>query len=137
MKQILLSLAAIICMPLCAWCAAALPPAHETPQTNTTVQEDPRAWDFGSARAGEVLEHEFVLTNNSGQDLVIKDTTTSCGCTASGIKKKHLKPGESTTVSVKFDTKGYSGDSKQFVYVNTDNIDEPVIRFTVRAHISK
>ena len=104
----------------------------QDPQANASVQ-DPHVWDFGAVKAGAVLEHAFVLTNDSAKDLVIKDTTTSCGCTVSEIKKKQLKPGESTTISIKLDTKGYTGDVQQFVYVNTDSMDKPIIRFTVKA----
>jgi hypothetical protein len=123
MKRLLFALVLAVCMPLSAWSAAGVP------------AQDPRTWDFGAVKAGSVAEHTFVLTNDSANDLKIKDTTTSCGCTVSEIKKKQLKPGESTTISIKFDTKGYSGAVKQFVYVNTDSLDNPVIRFSVKANV--
>ncbi|MBP6920240.1 MAG: DUF1573 domain-containing protein [Candidatus Omnitrophica bacterium] len=134
MKAWVLSLAMIVYLPVGAWCAASAPPDSQAPHAVEAVT-DPFSWDFGSAKAGDVLEHEFVLVNKGTKDLAVKDTTTSCGCTVSAIGKKHLKPGESAALSVRFDTKGYSGDTKQFVYVNTDDLDEPVIRFTVRARI--
>jgi len=121
----------IVCTPLCAWSAAAAP-VQET-LANASAQ-DPNMWDFGSAKTGAVLEHTFVLVNDSALDLKIKDTTTSCGCTVSEIKKKQLKPGESTTISIKLDTKGYLGPVKQFVYVNTDSLEKPIIRFSVKAN---
>jgi len=46
-------------------------------------------------------------------------------------------PGESTPVEIKFNSKGYSGDIQQFTYVNTDDIDNPVIRFIIKAHVVK
>jgi len=86
-------------------------------------------------KEGAVATHDFVLQNNSAKTLNIKDVTTSCGCTVSKISKKVLTPGESAAVAVKFDTKSYKGDVKQFVYVNTDSVEEPIVRFTIQANV--
>jgi len=133
MKKGLFLLLLVMCMPVCAWSAAVVP--AQATQANASVR-DPLEWDFGIVKAGVVLEHVFVLTNDSARDLVIKDTTTSCGCTVSEIKKKRLMPGESTELLVKFEKKGYNGATHQFVYVNTDNVDKPIVRFTVKASVS-
>jgi hypothetical protein len=140
MKKMMLAATLLLCFSICACCSAGVtnqarqkndPP--EAKPTESAAQPD--MWDFGAVSAGSVLKHEFVIVNTAAKDLVIKDTTTSCGCTVSEIKKKRLLPGESTTVSIKLDTKGYTGDVQQFVYVNTDSIDKPIIRFTVKAKV--
>jgi len=100
-------------------------------------KSDPYAWDFGKVKEGEVLKHEFVLKNDSEKTLNIKEVHTSCGCTASEVKKKKLQPGESTIVEVKFNTKAYSGVVQQFIYVNTDSLDKPIIKFIIKADIEK
>lgn len=134
--KVFILFAMVLCIRTLAWCAASVPPSPGAERAAEAVT-DPYVWDFGTAKAGDVLEHQFMFTNSFGKDMRIKETTTSCGCTVSEIKKKDLKPGESTVLSVRFNTKGYSGDTRQFVYVNTDNADEPVIRFTIRGNISK
>lgn len=106
----------------------------ETKQEEIT---DPNAWDFGQVKEGEVYKHVFIFKNEGAKLLNIKDITTSCGCTASEIKKKELLPGESTEVEVKFNSKGYSSPIQQFVYVNTDDVDNPVIRFIIKANVVK
>lgn len=98
---------------------------------------DPYTWDFGKIKQAEVASHSFTLKNESSKTLNIKAVNTSCGCTASEVKKKILLPLESTEVEVKFNSKGYSGAVQQFVYVNTDNIDKPVIRFIIKADVTK
>ncbi|MFA5276748.1 MAG: DUF1573 domain-containing protein [Candidatus Omnitrophota bacterium] len=98
---------------------------------------DPNLWDFGTVKAGEVLKHEFSLKNDSAKTLNINNVSTSCGCTASLAKKKSLLPGESTTIEVKFNSKGYSGEVKQHIYVNTDNVDKALIVFIIRANVVK
>jgi hypothetical protein len=95
-------------------------------------------WDFGRVRQGEVLKHDFVLKNETGNALEIAGIHTSCGCTASQAGKKILAPSESTTVSVTFNTKGYQGEVQQFIYVNTDQPDTAdIIKYTVTAYVVK
>lgn len=98
---------------------------------------DPYSWDFGKSQEGEVLKHIFVLKNESPPTLNIKGTNTSCGCTVSEVKKKVLLPGEETSVDVQFDTRGYSGPVRQYIYVYTDNPENPVLRLMIKAKIIK
>ena len=104
-------------------------------QQAAAIEEN--AWDFGKVQESQILTHNFVLKNNGQNVLNIKEVTTSCGCTVSVVKKKQLEPGEETTIEVKFKAKGYNGATKQFVYVHTDDPDKPVIRFSIRANVSK
>lgn len=98
---------------------------------------DPNAWDFGRAKQGQVLKHDFVFKNETKNVLNITGLNSSCGCTASQSEKKSLKPGESTLINVTFNSHEYLGDVKQFIYVNTDNADLAVVRFTIKAEIAK
>lgn len=100
-------------------------------------QLDPYTWDFRKLKHGEVAAHSFSLKNNSNKPLKITAVNTSCGCTVSEVKKKLLLPGESTPVEIKFNSKGYSGNVQQFTYVVTDDIDNPVIRFIIKAYVIK
>ena len=98
---------------------------------------DPDEWDFGQVKEGKVLEHTFTLKNESPETLTINRVNTSCGCTASAVKKKVVLAGESTAIEVEFKSKGYSGPTQQYVYVHTDNLDKPIIKFTIKANIVK
>jgi len=125
----------------------------EKKESREKETSDSYTWDFGRVKEGEVLRHNFRLKNDSGKTMNIKDVTTSCGCTASEVKKKKLLPGESTLIEVKFNSKGYSGLVQQYVYVHTDNldtstplsingernqtIDKPIIRFIIKADVIK
>ena len=95
------------------------------------------SWDFGRVKEGEVLKHDFRLKNESKKILNITDVHTSCGCTSSKIKKKTLLLGEETLIEVQFDSKGYSGPVEQYIYVHTDNLDNPIIRFIIKANVVK
>jgi len=101
------------------------------------VEVDPYTWDFGEIKQGQILEHEFILKNESSVVLNLRDAVSSCGCTVFALNKKVLQPQESTSIRVKFDSKGYLGPIQQFVYLNTDSIDNPVIRFIIKARVIK
>jgi len=98
---------------------------------------DPYQWDFGKAKQGEVLKHDFLFTNGTKSVLNITSVNTSCGCMASQSEKKSLKPGESTVINVSFNSRGYLGEVKQFVYVHTDNADLEVVKFTIKSEVTK
>lgn len=101
------------------------------------IPHDPYTWDFGQVKAGSILEHSFILKNETQDVLTITGTNTSCGCTVSKIEKKTLSPGENTLVAVQFNTKGYSGTVQQYIYVNTDSLDNSVLRFIIKADVVK
>jgi hypothetical protein len=98
---------------------------------------DPYTWDFGQVKKGTVLKHDFTLKNESDKVLNILSVNTSCGCTVSKVQKKKLLPQEQTLIEVKFNTKGYSGPVQQYVYVNTDSLDNPVIKYIIKAELVK
>lgn len=98
---------------------------------------DPNAWDFGKLKQGEVAIHKFILKNESSRTLNITGVNTSCGCALAEVKKKTLTPREAVEVEVRFNSQGYAGPVQQFAYVNTDDVDKPVIRFIIKANVIK
>lgn len=113
-------------------------------QTNlSTIPELPNLpqrqdiWDFGQMKEGLILKHDFLIKNESQKALNITGTNTSCGCTVSKVEKNTLSPGEATLIEVKFNSLGYSGPVEQYVYVNTDDAGNPVLKFTVKAQVIK
>ncbi|MDD5097256.1 MAG: DUF1573 domain-containing protein [Candidatus Omnitrophica bacterium] len=111
--------------------------AGSVPVAQESVQINPRSWDFGKAKAGEILEHTFVYKNESKTVVELISASTSCGCTVSAIKKKTLLPGDSSDIAVTFNSKNYSGEVKQFIYLNTTNPAESVVRFDIKAIVEK
>jgi hypothetical protein len=104
---------------------------------NKKVLEDTKFWDFGEIKEGLILNHTFIFKNESKGTLTIKGVDTSCGCAISKVTKKILLTGESTSIEVSFDTKGYSGPVQQYIYLNTDDLDNPIIRYIIKADLIK
>ncbi len=114
--------------------------AQNAPINSPATREDPksadsRVWDFGSIQKNEVVRHDFEIKNDLTRALNIKGVSTSCGCTASSAGKNVLAPGESTQIKVEFNSKGYKGEAQQFVYVNTDDPDNSVLKFSIKAFV--
>jgi hypothetical protein len=65
--------------------------------------------DFGRLISGEQVTYAFKFKNTGKSLLLISDVSTSCGCTISAFPKQPVKPGESATVDVSFDSAGRHG----------------------------
>ncbi len=49
--------------------------------------------DIGSVRAGEVIKYDARLRNVGTEPLVVKEISTSCGCTSAEYDKQPIAPG--------------------------------------------
>lgn len=74
-------------------------------------------WNFPKTKAGEKIVYSFKFRNEGKSDLIIHKTKASCGCTASEPEKSVLKPGESSSINIVFDTKNMSGSQRKSVFV--------------------
>lgn len=70
-----------------SWAASGAPAPDET-------------FDFGRGPLGSHLRHQFYLANRSGTDLVIRQISTSCGCTKILSFPKRIKAGETGIIDV-------------------------------------
>lgn len=79
------------------------------------------AWDFSKVKQGEVVSHEFVFANEGDATLDIQKVSTSCGCTAALVSADKVAPGKEGRISVKFDTRGYGGQVRKIIYVDSND----------------
>ena len=91
--------------------------------------------DFGNINQGDIVNHSFLISNNGGDLLKILDVRASCGCTAASPDKKELKPGESTNISVTFNSKGRKGPQTKIVTVTTNDPEKPSISLSIKCNI--
>ncbi len=76
---------------------------------------------WGEITEGDIVGTEFKFTNTGKKNLEILKTKTSCGCTASNPSKSILKPGESATINVSFNSKNREGEETKTVTVITND----------------
>ncbi|MEW6075091.1 MAG: DUF1573 domain-containing protein [Candidatus Omnitrophota bacterium] len=105
-------------------------------QATAGIALDPFFWDFGKVKKGNTVTHTFILKNNTPKNLSIKALNSSCGCAVTKIGDKNILPGESTPLEVAFDSRDYSGVVQQYIYVHTDDLDNPILRFIIKADVS-
>lgn len=91
--------------------------------------------DFGDINQGDIVTHTFVISNSGGDILKISNVKASCGCTAAKPEKDELKPGESTNISVTFNSKGRKGPQSKTVTVTTNDIEKPNTTLTIKCNV--
>ena len=96
---------------------------------------DQESWDFGKVKQGQTLKHEFIFKNAGEAVLNIKSVETSCGCAAALVSKKQLEPGQEGRVKVSFSTAGYGGKVYKFIYLDSDDPNQPRVQFKIAADI--
>lgn len=99
------------------------------------VQFDATEYTYGKIKAGEKVTHEFRLTNAGKKPLIIRKVKASCGCTAATPDKSELKPGESTSIKVIFDSTGRSGRDSKSVTVITNDPRQPTTNLIIQGEI--
>jgi len=73
--------------------------------------------DFGKLRTGEKVTYSFKFKNTGKNLLVISSVTSTCGCTITDFPRQPIKPGESNTIDVSFDSEGRRGLQNKSVTV--------------------
>lgn len=92
---------------------------------------DSTTHNFGTVAQGTVVNYEYTFTNKGKRDLVIRKTKPSCGCTASEPSKSILKPGESSSIKVSFDTNGRTDRQVKYVTVITNDPKTPMVNLAL------
>jgi rhodanese-related sulfurtransferase len=95
-------------------------------ETHVGVTLMPETVELGEVIYKDGASTEFVLTNNTPNELKIERVTGSCACTQPSIEKDVLAPYESTIIKVKFEPSVHKDDSDigdlvRLVFVDTDN----------------
>ena len=126
-KKVALAVICILLPALAAW------PAAEAKKPKIVVDRD--TWDFGRVKQGDTLNHEFVFRNAGEAVLNVKNVETSCGCTAALVTENKLAPGKQGRVKVSFSTAGYGGQVTKYVFLDSDDPDQPRLQLQVKADV--
>lgn len=95
----------------------------EIPEDTVNVARivfDEQVHDYGSVKAGKVVEHTFKFTNKGVAPLTITKAKSTCGCTVPEFPKEPIPPGGQGEITVKFNTKGKSGKNRKPVNVTAN-----------------
>ena len=91
--------------------------------------------DFGELESGKVVDMEYKFKNTGDETLIIKNISSSCGCTVTKVEKKEYKPGEEGTIPVKFFSRGYNGKITKTITVATNDPENVYTRLKVMGNV--
>lgn len=100
-----------------------------------SIKLEPTSMDLGRMKQMESRTFTVKLTNAGAGLLVIDDVRADCGCTVPELKVKSLKAGESTDMTIHFDSKQFSGTVHKLVYITSNDPDRPKIEFPLTAEV--
>jgi hypothetical protein len=106
--------------------------AEPTPK----IKFNHESWDFGRVNQGDILTHVFSFRNEGDATLRINRVRTSCGCTAALVSEKRIEPGKTGELKVNFNTRGYEGEVSKYIYVETNDPQDPRKQLAVSARIN-
>ena len=101
--------------------AADAPPAAAASERAPRISVEPKVFDFGKAQQQKTLEKEFTVRNLGNDDLVIESVSTTCGCTVAEGYSKVIKPGASTPLRVKLQTRTTVGRLSRSVLIKSND----------------
>lgn len=88
------------------------------------ISVDKDVHDYGTIPQGADGTCEFVVSNTGTAPLTITRCKGSCGCTVPKCEKAPIKPGETSNISVKYDTKRV-GPINKSVTITSNAVNEP------------
>lgn len=98
------------------------------------VTFDKEVHDYGTVKQGGNGECEFKFTNTGTEPLIISDAKGSCGCTVPEWPKTPIKPGETASIKVKYDTKRV-GPINKTVTVTSNATTEPTKTLRIKGTV--
>ena len=88
--------------------------------SGAVLEVEEEAYDFGTVKEGEKVEHEFTFTNTGSSPLILSNVQASCGCTTPEYSKNPIAPGEQGLVKVVFNSAGQLGKQHKVITVTSN-----------------
>ncbi len=88
------------------------------------ISLDKEVHDYGDIANGANGTCEFTVTNTGDQPLIITNCKGSCGCTVPKCDTAPIKPGGTTVITVKYDTKR-PGPINKSVTITSNAVNAP------------
>jgi hypothetical protein len=100
-----------------------------------TIRFEKIVHDFGEIGPGTKHTCEFRFTNTGPGLLKILKIDAPCGCTVPQLTKKEYKPGETGVLKVTYSASTQPASPRKYVYVHTNDADNPKVTLTIKARI--
>ena len=97
-----------------------------------TFQEETH--DFGDIKQGDKVSHTFAFENTGTQPLIITDVKVTCGCTATNWPRDPIAPGQSSELTVQFNSAGKLGRQNKVVTI-VSNAGNSMAKVTITGNV--
>jgi hypothetical protein len=89
-------------------------------------------FDLGRIDRGTVATKHLTLKNIGSEKLDLGNVEVSCGCTGTVVSNKELKPGDTTSLLITFNSRNFTGGVHKTVTINSNSVDAPrtVVEFS-------
>ncbi|HMQ60417.1 MAG TPA: DUF1573 domain-containing protein [Flavilitoribacter sp.] len=123
---VLTLLAAASLFPVSLSAQDRIPVAQPVDKENpvTTLKFEETVYDFGKVVEGRKVTQVFTFTNTGQEPLVLTNALGSCGCTVPKWPREPIRPGETASITVEFNSKNKIGQRNQKVTI-TANTEPP------------
>jgi len=106
----------------------------EEPADGPKIEFSEVSFDFGDITQGDVVEHVFEFKNVGTQPLILSNVRTTCGCTAPSWPREPIPPGETSKMTVKFNSRGKVGMQNKVVTIYSNSVDK-INRIKIEANV--
>jgi len=94
--------------------------------------------DFGTCKSGEIVKKSYELTNKGVDTLFIRKAVPyKNDCKAYIEGKSALAAGQSTKITIEFNTNGLTGDEKRTILLNTNDPNKAFIILILKGKITQ
>lgn len=108
--------------------------AQEVTQDGAQIKFEKEVHDYGTIKNGADGTCTFDFTNTGNQPLIISNAKGSCGCTVPSWPKEPINPGQTATITVKYDTKR-TGAINKSVTITSNAVNEPTKVIRIKGNV--
>ena len=108
--------------------------AQAVSQDGAKIKFDKEVHDYGTIKNGADGTCTFDFTNTGNQPLIISNAKGSCGCTVPSWPKEPVNPGQTATITVKYDTKR-TGAINKSVTITSNAVNEPTKVIRIKGNV--
>jgi hypothetical protein len=94
-------------------------------------------YDFGRVKSGDLVKYSFVFTNGGDEVLQVNSVQPSCGCTTAGDWTRQVKPSETGSVAIQFNSANFNGQVFKTISVTCNDKQKPVVVLQLKGTIWK
>ncbi len=134
MKKLVFALVVLLTAFMSTNAQVGTKPAPEVDPNGPKIEFKKVLHNYGTIENGADGTCEFKFKNTGKKPLKISNCRASCGCTIPSWPREEIKPGKSSTIKVKYDTKRTGGIHKT-ITITSNAINEPRKVLTIKGQI--